>query len=344
MQKTLAEIAHIVQGEVCGDKKAVISGINGIEEAQAGDITFVSNPKYFPLVETTKASAILAPRSLKIPDRNVVYTDRPSLAFDQILSIFAEPDQFYIKGIHKTASIASSAKLGNNVAVGPFSVIEDGVVIGENSTIHAGSFIGPNSSLGKDCTLYPHVTIREKTVIGDRVVIHSGTVIGADGFGYEQIDGRHKKLSQIGNVVIEDDVEIGANVTIDRARFDKTFIGRGTKIDNLVMIAHNVKIGENCIIISQVGISGSTVVERNCILAGQVGLAGHLKIGEGSIIAAKSGVMRSIPPGSRIFGYPAVDDKEAKKSIVIYQNLPKYVEKIRELERKIEELESKLDK
>lgn len=344
MQKTLADIAEIVKGEVCGNKKVVISGINGIEEAKAGDITFVSNPKYFPLVETTKASAILAPRSLKIPNKNVVYTDNPSLAFDQVLSLFSEQNQYTIKGIHKTAVIAPDAKLGKGVAVGPFVVIEQEAVIGDHTVIHAGCFIGPKTTIGEDCVIYPHVSVREMSVIGHRVTIHCGSVIGADGFGYESVNGRHKKLSQIGNVVIEDDVEIGANVTIDRARFDKTFIGRGTKIDNLVMIAHNVHIGENCIIISQVGISGSTVVERNCILAGQVGLAGHLRIGEGSIVAAKSGVMRSIPPGSKIFGYPAVDDKDAKKSIVIFQNLPKYIEKIKELEKKIEDLESKLKK
>ncbi len=344
MQKTLAELAKIIQGEVSGDKSVVIKGLSAIEDAQEGDLTFVSNPKYFPLAEKTKASAIIAPRSLKIKHKNVLYADNPSFAFDQVLSVFSESEVWSIKGTHPTAIIAKDVILGKDVAIGAYVVIENSTVVGDKTVIHAGTFVGPKTKIGKNCLIYPNVTIREDSIIGNNVIIHSGTVIGSDGFGYEQVEGKHKKLAQIGCVVIEDDVEIGANVTIDRARFNKTFIGRGTKIDNLVQIAHNVSIGENCIIVAQVGISGSVIIERNCILAGQAGVAGHLRIKEGSVVTAKAGVIKDFPAKSKLTGHPARPHLQFMRMMANVDRIPLYIKRIAELEKKIQKLEGMIKK
>jgi len=212
-------------------------------------------------------------------------------------------------------------------------VLEDNVTVGENSSIQAGAFVGRDSRIGKNCIIYPNVTIREKTQIGHNVIIHSGTTIGSDGFGYAQVEGRHHKIPQVGIVVIEDDVEIGANCTVDRAAMGETRIGKGTKIDNLVQIAHNVKMGENCIIISQVGISGSTEIGNNVILAGQAGIIGHLKIGDNVIVAAQSGVTHDLDAGNKYLGSPARDMMRQKRIEAIVSNLPEYIKRIREIEK-----------
>ncbi|MBF0483227.1 MAG: UDP-3-O-(3-hydroxymyristoyl)glucosamine N-acyltransferase [Candidatus Omnitrophica bacterium] len=341
MQKTLGEIAKFVGGTVCGDAEVKISSLSGIQEAGPDDITFLANPKYAPLAQITKAAAIVVDQKTEIPKKNLIRVENPSLAFSKIMSLFVEEDEFCISGIHPSAVISSEAKLGKNVNIGPHVVIEPKAVIGDNTTIGAGSYIGYKAYIGTDSFIYPNVTLREKISIGNRVIIHSGTVIGSDGFGYITTNGTHSKIPQLGTVVVEDDVEIGANVTIDRARFDKTFIGRGSKIDNLVQIAHNVIIEEHCIIVSQVGISGSTKVEHHSILAGQVGLAGHLTIGAGSIVAAQSGISKSIPPNSVMFGYPARPMDEAKKLNAMLGRLAHYVEQIKELKQKVEALENK---
>ena len=343
MKKTLAEIADIVGGEVLGDKNLVITGLSGIKEAQAGDLTFVASSKYIPLTKKTKASAILAPRGIKIPGKTIIRTDNPSLAFANIASVVFENNSHRIKGVHKTAIIEKDVLLGKNVSIGPYTIIESACQLGDNTVIYGGCYIGHQTTIGKDCLIYPHIMIREKTTIGHRVIIHSGTVVGSDGFGYEQVDGIHKKILQTGTVVIEDDVEIGSNVTIDRARFNKTIVGKGTKIDNLVQIAHNVVIGENCIIISQVGISGSTTIGRNSIIAGQAGLSGHITLGEGSVVAAQAGVSKSLPPFSKVLGYPARPIAQAQRINACVQRLPYYVKTILELKKKVQELEKKLE-
>ena len=344
MQKTLAELAKLVDGEVVGDKKLIITGLSGIKEAKEGDLTFIANSKYTPLIKTTKASAILIPRDLKVSGKSIIRTDNPSLAFANIASLTAVQEEHPFQGIDKSAVIAKDAILGENVSIGPLVVIEKKAHIGENTVIYPGCYVGYKTFIGKDCLIYPNVSIRDHITIGNRVIIHSGTVIGSDGFGYDQVDGRHKKIPQTGTVLIEDDVELGANVTVDRARFDKTIIGRGTKIDNLVQVAHNVVIGENCIIISQVGISGSVTIGKNVILAGQVGVAGHLTIGEGSVVVAQSCVTKSLPPFSKVSGFPAKPHIHAKRVNAALQRLPMYVKKIQELEKKIKELEGKLKK
>lgn len=342
MKKTLAEIAALIGGELVGDGQTVITGLSGIKEAREGDLSFVANDRYFPLVETTKASAIITPRGMTVASRPIIRTDNPSLAFARIASLVIETETPHPRGIHPTAVIAPEARLGRDVTVGPYAVIEAGADIGDRTIIYSGAYVGAKSRVGADGLIYPHVIIRERVVIGARVIIHSGTVIGADGFGFVATNGIHEKIPQLGTVEVEDDVEIGANVTVDRARFDKTVIGRGTKIDNLVQIAHNVRIGRNCIIVSQVGISGSTIIEDNVTLAGQVGVAGHLTIGTGAVVASKSGVPSSLEPNAVYWGIPAKPMMEAKRVNACLQRLPSYVKTIQDLQKRVAELEAQI--
>ena len=342
MKKTLKEIASYVGGNVQGDENVVVKGISGIKEAQEGDITFVANVKYFSLIEKTNATAVIAPREVKAPGRNLILVDNPSLAFAQVASLVVGEQGHHVQGIHPTAIIAQDAKIGKNVRIGAYTVIEAKAVIGDETIIYSNCFIGHETILGTKCLIYPNVVIRERLTIGNNVIVHSGTVIGADGFGFADVEGVHHKIPQIGTVIIEDDVEIGANVTIDRARFEKTFIGKGTKIDNLVQVAHNVIIGRNCIIVAQTGISGSVDVKDGAILAGQSGIAGHLTIGEGAIVAAQAGVTKSVPPKTMVSGYPAKPHETAKKVNAALQRLPDYVKKINDLKHRIEVLEEKL--
>lgn len=341
MSRTLKEIAEFIGGEIVGDSGTVIAGVSGIKEAKEGDITFLANPKYAPLMEKTHASAIITSREIECSSKPIIRTENPSLAFTKAISFVTPYEIKHPKGVHPSAIIAKDVSLGKDVAIGPYAVIEEGSVIGEGSVIYAGCFIGRLSRIGSGVLIYPNVSIRERTSIGNRVIIHSGTVIGSDGFGFATVEGLHHKIPQIGTVEIGDDVEIGANVAIDRARFDKTVIGRGTKIDNLVHIAHNVVIGENSIIVAQVGISGSTTLGKNVILAGQVGLVGHISVGDGAIVMAQSGVSKSVPANTMMWGYPAKPANIAKRVNACVQNLPRLYEDIAQLKKKIEELENK---
>ena len=339
---TVAEIAKLVAGEVVGDGSFIVNGLNGIREAARGDLTFVASEKHFPLLKETKAVAVIAPRHAVDNSKILIRVDNPSFAFTQVLKkILPDQSTFYPTGIHPTAIIAKTAVLGQEVAIGPYAVIEAGVIIGDGAVIGAHTYIGHQTTIGKSCLIYPQVTVREKIVIGENVIIHSGTVIGSDGFGFITVDGRHEKIPQIGTVIIERDVEIGANVTIDRARFDKTVIGEGTKIDNLVHIAHNVIIGKHCLIVAQVGVSGSSTLGNYVILAGQVGVVGHLSVGDGAIVMAQSGVSKSVKPGEQVFGSPAQPVRDAFKANAHLQRLDHYVDTIKELKKRIEALEKK---
>ncbi len=342
MKKTLGEIAHLIGGKVIGDQSIEITGVCGIKEAQKGDITFVANPKYVSLIKLTHASAIITSADIKKSPRPLIITENPSLAFAKLLSLVAPNEVTHYKGIHPTAIIGEDVKLGANVAIQPYAVIEDHVTIGNNTVISAGVFLGHHSSIGQDTMIYPHVSVRERVMIGSRVIIHSGTVIGSDGFGFATVKGLHHKIPQIGTVIIEDDVEIGSNVTIDRARFDKTLIKHGTKIDNLVQIAHNVVIGENSIVVAQTGISGSTIIGRNVILAGQSGIIGHINIGDNAVVAAQAGVTKSIPASTCVSGYPAKPHKKAKRINACVQKLPDLYKLVSELSEKITALEAAL--
>lgn len=342
MRKTLKEIAKFIDGEVIGDESIVITGAAGIKEAREGQITFLANPKYFPLIDKTSASAIITSRQVEASLKPVIRVNSPSLAFSQIVSLFAPCEATHPKGIHPSAILGKNVSLGNGVAVGAYAVIEDEVCIGDGTIIYSGCFVGHDSKIGSKTLIYPNVSIRERILIGDRVIVHNGTVIGSDGFGYVTIEGLHEKIPQGGTVEIEDDVEIGANVTIDRARFDKTIIGRGTKIDNLVQIGHNVVIGENSIIVAQAGIAGSTTIGKGVTIAGQAGLVGHITIGDKAVVAAQAGVTKSVPANTVVSGYPAKPHETARKVNACVQNLPKLYDTVMELKKKIEELESKL--
>ncbi len=331
----LSEIARLVEGELVGKGEVEITGLAPIGQAGPGDLTFVANPRYRPLLKTTKASAAIVDTTTEFPGLALIRHANPYYAFLLVLRRFHPEEPPVAKGVHPQAFVSPDAVLGKEVGIGPFAVIDSKAKIGDKTLIGAGSYIGRQVEIGSDCIIYPNVTIREKAKIGRRVIIHSGTVVGADGFGYAKDKGAYHKIPQVGIVVLEDDVEIGANVTIDRATMGETRIGRGTKIDNLVQIAHNVKIGENSIIVSQAGISGSTELGKNVTIAGQAGLVGHIHIADGTIVAAQSGVHRDTKPGQILLGSPARDMQKSKKIEAILSNLPEYIEKLRKLEKAV---------
>lgn len=290
----LLKIAEIFNGKLYNFKEdKEITGVSSILSAKEGDISFISEPKLKALAKKTKASAIFVKEPIEDTDIVQIVVENPQVAFYKLIDILYPEEEIKPRKA-KTAKISKKANLGENIYIGDYVVIEDNVEIGNNTIIHPFTYIGKNTKIGNDCIIYPRVTIYKDTIIGNRVIIHSGSVIASDGFGYYQEDGKHKKIKHIGKVVIEDDVEIGANVTIDRAMLDETIIKKGTKIDNLTMIAHNVQVGENTILVSQVGIAGSSKIGNNCILAGQVGVADHIKITDNVIITAKSGVGKDI--------------------------------------------------
>lgn len=342
MKRTLYQIASYLGAELEGDGSIEISGVAGIEEAKTGDLSFVANPKYLKLLSTTRASAVIAGKDVPGARIPVIRHPNPYYAFSKAIGLFHETKKAYPEKIDSTALLGEGITIGKHVYVGPYVIVENGARLGDEAVILAGSFIGENTQVGENCLIYPNVTIRENTVIGKNVIIHSGTVIGSDGFGYARHKDVYHKIPQVGKVVLEDDVEIGANVTIDRATLGQTIVKKGTKIDNLVQIAHNVKIGENTIVVAQVGISGSTKVGNNVTLAGQVGLVGHIEIGDNVIVGAQSGVSKSLHPGKIYFGYPAREHTKAKKIEAAISLLPRYVEKIRNLEKRIKELEEKI--
>jgi len=344
MRKTLKEIAVLIDGEVIGDAGTVITGVSGIKEASQGDITFVANPKYIHLLQETGASAIITSRDIASSTKPIIRTDNPSLAFTKVVSLIFPEEIKHPGGIHPTVILGKDVSLGEDVALGPYVVVADNASIGERTIIYSGSYVGHDTKIGCDCLIYANVSIREKVSVGNRVIINSGTVIGSDGFGYVHAEGIQQRIPQIGRVVIEDDVDIGANVTIDRARFDKTVIGQGTKIDNLVQIAHNVIIGKNSIIVAQAGISGSSIIGNNVTLAGQAGISGHLTIGDNAVVAAQAGVIKSVPADTIVSGYPAKPHGVAKRVNACVQNLPRLYDTVAALKKKIEELEAKFKK
>lgn len=342
MKKTLNEIAKLVDGRVVGDGNILITGASGIREAVSTEITFLANSKYSSLMDKTAAAAIVTSADAQKTTKPIIVTENPSLAFAKIISLFTPDDVGHPDRIDYTVVMGKNVSLGKDVAIGAYTVIGDNVSIGDNAIIYAGCYIGHHTKIGAKTLIYPHVSIRERINIGSRVIIHSGTVIGSDGFGFATIKGAHLKIPQVGSVEIGDDVEIGANVTIDRARFDKTVIGKGTKIDNLVQIGHNVVIGENSLIVAQVGISGSTIIGNSVTLGGQAGLVGHINIGDNAIVTAQSGVAKSVPADTMVSGYPARPFMTTQRVNASLQNLPKLFDLVKELKKRIEELEAKL--
>jgi len=340
----LNQIARELNGELVGDTDLVITGLAKIEQAGPGELTFLANPKYSKFLKETKASAVLVARdqeNIQIPHIKV---DDPYLAFLIILEKFNPPQQPNFSGTHSTAVIDPTATIAKNARIGPLVFIGRNVSIGEDTTIYPGCVLLDSVSIGGNCILYPNVSIRERCIIGDNVIIHNGTVIGSDGFGFAPVGDTYRKIPQMGIVRIEDDIEIGANCTIDRATLGETIIKQGCKLDNLIQIAHNVVIEENTVIAAQTGVSGSTKIGKNVTLAGQVGTVGHITIGDKAIVAAKSGVSKSIPPGEVWFGYPAQQITRQKKVEASLRNLPELMKRTHQLEKALIELEEKLKK
>jgi UDP-3-O-[3-hydroxymyristoyl] glucosamine N-acyltransferase len=306
-----------------------------LADANPGDISFFGNPKYINALRKTRATAVFLPDSFteEIPAHGL-FVSNPAAAFAEILPLFTPQPIVRESGIHPTAIISPDAEIGEACSIGAHVVIEAGVKINARCVIEAQCFIGQQSILGEDCHLHPHVAVRERCRIGDRVILHCGVVVGADGFGYEFRDGKQQKIPQTGTVQIDDDVEIGANSAIDRARFGRTWIQRGTKIDNLVQIGHNVTIGEHCILCAQVGISGSTRIGNHVTLAGKVGLSGHIEIGDQVMIGAMSGLAKNVPPNTIMFGAPAQPIREYKENYALLKNIRKLYNRVKALEAK----------
>lgn len=346
LSRTSQEIAALVGGRLEGQGDLVLTGSAGLAEARPSDVSFLGNIKYTTHVVPSKAGLVLVPESFREPvppGRAWVVCKDPSAAFTQVYVSLAPPPVTFPPGIDPRACVQPGATVAASASIGPCAVIEPGAVIGERTVIGAGTYIGHGARLGSDALIYPNVSIRERCLIGNHVIIHCGTVIGSDGFGYipNLTGGLHTKIPQVGIVQIEDDVEIGAGVTVDRARFGRTWIKRGVKIDNLVQIAHNVEIGECSFIVAQVGISGSSKVGRGCVLWGQVGVAGHLEIGDGSQVLAQSGLGKSLPPGSRVFGSPAVPEKEWLRDLFNLHRIDKLADTIKALQQEVAALKAK---
>ena len=335
MEKSLNEISEFLGGSLSGNGSVIITGIKGVKEAATGDITFVANRKYLPFLKETKASAVIVSEEVKDSPVPAIRVRDPYMSFLKVMEVFNPPEKHKLGEVSSTAVISSGAHLAEDIFIGEYVVVEEGVRIGSGSVIQPGCFLGKESRIGKNCLLHPRVTVLHRCQVGNNVMIHSGVVIGSDGFGFAREEGVYKKIPQAGNVVVEDEVEIGANVTIDRATMGSTVIGRGTKIDNLVQVGHNVTIGENTVIAAQVGISGSVKIGKGCTLAGQVGIAGHLEIGDNVTVAAQSGIRKSLPEGITVLGYPAREIQKERRIMAIVSKLPDLVKKIRKLEEQV---------
>jgi len=331
---TVAEMARLLSGEVQGDATATLNGFAMIDRARPGDLTFAETPEYFAAAEQSQATAIIADARFSSAVKTVIRVANARVAFAKALAYFF-PEPPHPAGIHPSAVIAASAVIDSTAHIGPHCVIGERVTIGPRAVLQSGNNIGADSTLAEAVNLFPNVTVYPRTQIGRRVRIHAGTTIGSDGYGYVMDQGIHLKVPQIGNVVIGDDVEIGANVTVDRGALGSTVIGKGTKVDNLVQIAHNVVIGEHCLLIAQVGIAGSTKLGSYVVLAGQSGIAGHLKIGNQAVVAAQSGVMTDIPDGGKYLGSPAKPDRQAKREYIAIQHLPDLLKKVSAWEKKL---------
>lgn len=341
---TLQEIAGHLKGQLSGPPELEISGLAKIDEAQAGQITFLSNKKYIKYLATTRASAILVDHSIGDVPLPCIKVDNAYSGFVMLLHLFDPGRSQLFQGISSQAFIHPSAKVEDNVHIGPFVFVGPQVQIARNTTIYPGVVLLDHVRIGEGCIIYPNVSIRENCVIGNRVILHNGVVIGSDGFGFAPKQNEYVKIPQIGGVIIEDDVEIGANTAIDRATLGNTIIKRGSKLDNLIQIAHNVVIGENTVMAAQSGIAGSTEVGNHVTIAGQVGITGHIQIGDEVIIGAQSGISNDVPTKTVMFGTPAVPLMQRKRIDVSLRHLPEAMKKIQALEKEIRHLKEELQK
>ena len=339
---TTGELAARLGAVLEGDPARVLTGVADLRAAGAGQVSFAGNPKYLPAVAASRAEAVIVPQAAVIADPKpaLLRVASADAAFAAACALFAPPPVVVPRGIHPQALVSPEAKIGPNVAVGAFAVVEAGAEIGDGTTLYPQTYVGHGVKLGRDCLLYPFASVRERCVLGDRVILHNGAVVGSDGFGYTvDAQGVRTKIPQTGIAVLEDDVEIGANTTIDRARFGETRVGRGTKVDNLVQIAHNCIIGEHTVLCAQSGMAGTTTVGKHVICAGQAGLAGHLAIGDGAVVGAQAGVTKDLPGGQMYLGAPAVPRLEFGKSLAHVAGIPKLKEQLKTLEARLAALE-----
>jgi UDP-3-O-[3-hydroxymyristoyl] glucosamine N-acyltransferase len=338
----LRELAEKLGCRLVGDGEIEVRGLASFEEAMGGEVTFAADPRHLSRLEATRASAVIVRDGVPASAKPTLLASDPYLAFIRALRLFYPPEQ-PAPGVHPSSIVGPGVRLAEGVSIGPLSYIEEGVVIGARSSVGPQVYIGRGSSVGADCRVYPQVMIRERVEIGDRVILHSGAVIGSDGFGYVRDgSGARVKIPQVGRVVLEDDVEIGANVTIDRATMGTTRLKRGTKIDNLVQIAHNVTVGEDTVVAAMTGISGSTTIGDRVTLAGQVGIVDHVTIGDNVTVGAQSGVTKDLPSGVIVLGSPATPHLEFKRSLAAVNQLPRLLKRLQAIEARLSALEDAL--
>ncbi|MFQ6047914.1 MAG: UDP-3-O-(3-hydroxymyristoyl)glucosamine N-acyltransferase [Phycisphaerae bacterium] len=340
---TLQQIAELVGGRLEGDPAKRICGVAGLEEAGPAQITWIVDQRYLPQLAASRAGAVIAPEHLAPPGMPAVLVAQPSLALLKLLERFAPPTPRPPAGLDPTARVHPSSRLGQDVAVGANVVLGPDSAIGDRTVLHPNVVIGAGAQIGADCVLWPNVVVREGCQIGDRVILHCNVVIGSDGYGYELIDGRHCKIPQIGTVRIEDDVEIGAASCVDRGRIGQTVIGAGTKIDNLVQVAHNVHIGRHCIIVAQAGIAGSTRLGDYVMLGGKVGVRDHVQLGDGVRAAACCCISKDVPAGTAVNGIPAVENRQYLREQALVRRLPAIAEQLKDIARRVAKLEQAAD-
>ncbi len=338
-----SEIARVIGGKLIGDPTLNLKAVNSLGLAGPDELSFISSPKHFSEAEHSRAGCVIAPEGFSSSTKTVIVADHPKHAFVKVMWLF-HPERYVATGIHPTATIDSSATIGPEASIGPLAVIGKGAVVGPKTIIGPGTVVGDQVRIGEGTLMYPNVTLYHGVVIGSRVIIHAGTVIGADGFGFVFEGGQHLKVPQLGNVIIEDDVEIGANCTIDRATFGSTLIKKGTKMDNLVHVAHNVTIGEHSILVAQVGIAGSSKIGSYVTLAGQVGIADNATIGDYVTVGGQSGIVtgQKVESHQTVWGIPARPLEETKRILASLALLPKFLERIQKLEERLEALEDTL--
>ena len=343
MSYTVADIIHLVGGQVVGDPALLLQGVNSLELAKPDELSFATSPKHFKDALGSHAGCVIAPRGFSCPTKTVILHEQPKVAFVKAMWLFS-PDRVSATGIHPSAVVEASAVIGREVSIGPHALIGKDAKIGDGVRLGPGVVVGDRAQIGQGSVIHPNVTLYHDVVIGARVIIHGGTVIGADGFGFVFEEGRHLKVPQLGNVVIEDDVEIGANCAIDRATFGSTVIKRGAKTDNLVHVAHNVTVGEHTLLVAQVGIAGSSKIGSHVTLAGQVGVADNAVIGDYATVAGQSGVIsgQRIESHQTVWGLPARPLEETKRQLASLVLLPKLVERLHKLEERLEVLEESL--
>lgn len=342
MKRTVREIAAFVGGTVYGDGEALIGGVQGIDEAGEGDLTFVANRKYRSRLKTTRATAVLVAPETEQPERTLIVVADPYVAFGQVLALFhpREPER---PGIHERAFIDRGARVSPEASVHAGAAVSREAEIAAGAVLYPGVYVGPGAAIGEGSVLYPNVTVYDRCLVGKRVILHAGVVVGSDGFGFARPGWENIKIPQVGIVQIDDDVEIGANSTIDRGTLGRTWIQRGAKIDNLVQIAHNVVIGENAIVVSQAGISGSTTIGRGVLIGGQSGLVGHIRVGDHAMVAARAGVHKDVPAATIVAGAPHLPHREWLRLEATIPKLPAMRQLLMELARRLEALEKKLE-